>query len=213
VGAGLRVLWRAWRHFNQRGYIYIWGNFFAVLCALPVVTAPAAWAGLVKMSYHAHLTPTSDVNDFWEGFRQNLRRSLVMTGLNVLVVGVNLSNLSAYAGQTGALTNGLRLVWLVALLVWFSVQFYMWPLFYHMETPTLVGAMRNALVMLYLNPLFTLVIWVGVLIVIALSLFLPPSWLLLSFSLLVCIATGAVLDRLNVPVYIPEALQEETQVE
>jgi uncharacterized membrane protein YesL len=210
VIAGLQALWGAWRHLNHRGYIYIWGNFFAVICALPVVTAPAAWAGLVRMSYYAHLTPTSDVNEFWTGFKENLRRGLVVALLNFIVIGVNVTNLSAYSGQSDVFMSLMRLVWLGALFIWITVQFYMWPIFYHMEAPTLPGAMRNALVMMSLNPLFTLAIWVGALTVIALSMFLLPSWLLLSVSLLVCIATHAVLNRLGVTLYDPQQLSEES---
>jgi uncharacterized membrane protein YesL len=206
VIAGLQTLKRAWQHLNHRGYIYVWGNLLAVVCSIPIVTAPAAWAGLVKMSYNAHFSPTSDINDFWSGFKENLGRSLVMTALNLLIIVVNLTNLYAYQMQNDLGTNLMRVVWVGALFIWFTVQFYMWPIFYHMQTPTLLGAMRNALVMLYLNPFFTLIVWLGVVVVVGLSIVLIPAWVLITISTLVCFATGAALDRMGVQLQTPEEM-------
>jgi uncharacterized membrane protein YesL len=206
VVAGLQTLRRAWEHLNHRGYIYVWGNLLVVLCSIPVVTAPAAWAGLVKMSYNAHFSSTSDINDFWSGFKENLGRGLVMTALNLLIIVVNVTNLIAYQTQNDFGTSLMRIVWVGTLFVWFTVQFYMWPIFYHMQTPTLLGAMRNALVMLYLNPLFTLTIWLGICAVIALSVVLIPAWVLLTVSTLGCFATSAALDRMGVQLRAPEEM-------
>lgn len=204
--AGLQTLWRAWQHLNHRGYIYVWGNLLAFVCSLPIVTAPAAWAGLAKMSYNAHFSPTTDINDFWSGFKENLGRSLVMTALNLLIVVVNVTNLIAYGTRYDLGTNLMRVVWIGALFLWFTLQLYMWPIFYHMQTPTLMGAMRNALVMVYLNPLFTLTIWLGVIAIIALSMVLIPAWVLLTMSIIVCFATTAALDRMGVQLQTPEEM-------
>lgn len=210
--AALKTLLNTWQHLNHRGYIYVWGNLLAVVCSIPLVTAPAAWAGLVKMSYNAYLSPTSDINDFWSGFRENLGRSLVMAVLNVVIVMVNVSNLISYSTRDDFATNVMRFVWILSLLIWFAVQFYMWPLFYHMKTPTLIGAMRNALVMLWLNPLFTLAIVLAAVLLMVISSIpiIFPVWFLLTISALACLATGAVLNRLGVTIYDPEMLQDES---
>jgi uncharacterized membrane protein YesL len=196
VLAGLRAVWRGLRHLNHQGYIYIWANVLWVACSLPIITAPAAWAGLVAMSHVAHEGPTATVRDFWDGFRANLRRGLVLALLNALVIVVNVSNLIAYQRQPGVEFMALRLFWLAALLLWFVFQLYLWPLFYEMETPTLVGAARNALVMMVLNPLFTLGLWLGILLIAVVSTVLVASWLLLTGSLIAAIGVTAVRDRL-----------------
>ncbi|MBC8099531.1 MAG: hypothetical protein H7Y11_08810 [Armatimonadetes bacterium] len=196
--AAFSVMRAALRHLNQRGYIYIWANLAAVACALPIVTAPAAWAGLVKLSYNAHLTPSADLGDYWEGFREQLGRGLLLSLLNVVVVGVNVVNLLAYAGDGGLGMHLIRAVWIAALAVWFSVQFYLFPIYYHMHTPTLLGALRNALVMVYLNPLFTLILGGGIGLLMIASSVLFAAWLLLTLSALAVLATAAVLNRLGV---------------
>lgn len=194
---GLRAWWRGLRHLNQRGYIYIWANVLWALLSLPLVTAPAAWAGLVRMSYRAHTRPTADVNDFWEGFKENLGRGAALALLNAVIILVNVTNISAYRSQSGLLVDVLRLVWVLALLIWFTVQFYLWPLFYEMKQPSLRGALRNAAVMFLLNPFFTLGLWLGIAAVLLLSTVLVAPWLLLTGGALAAIATSAVFDRLE----------------
>lgn len=196
--AALKVFWLALRHLNQRGYLYIWANFAAVVCSLPVVTAPAAWAGLVRLSYQEHVTGVASLEDFRDGFIQNLGRGLLLSLLNAIIIGINVVNLLSYSGQTGLLVMVLRMVWLLTLALWFSIQFYMWAIFYHMEQPTLWGAMRNALLMILLNPLFTLVLWLGIALLLAVSSLFVVAWLLLTISALAVIATQAALNRLGV---------------
>jgi uncharacterized membrane protein YesL len=195
--AALRVLWRALRHLNHRGYVYVWANLLWFALSLPLITAPAAWAGLVKMSRTAYTTPSGDLNDFLEGFRENLRRGALMAVLNVVIVGLNVANFLAYQNQTDPTAYVLRGAWLLILATWFALQFYMWPLLYEMKEPSLAGALRNAGVMILLNPVFTLVLWLGVVLIIALSTILIAAWPLLTGGALAAIATGAVLDRLE----------------
>src|SRR5688500_8322057 len=94
--AGFRAAWRGLRHFNHRGYIYVWGNILWVILSLPVITAPAAWAALVKMSFLAQTTPSGSVGDMWEAFRFYLRQGLIMGVVNILLIGITVYNLAAY---------------------------------------------------------------------------------------------------------------------
>lgn len=194
---GLLACWRGMRHLEHRGYIYIWANLLWVALSLPLITAPAAWAGLVALSRAAYNGPSANINDFWDGFWANLKRGVFAGLLNVGVIGVSLGNLHFYREQSGVLFDVLRVVWVGVLLVWLTLQFYMWPLLYEMKTPTLKGALRNAAVMILLNPLFTFGLMLGVALVIVFSTVLMALWIVLTGGLLAAIATGAVLDRLE----------------
>jgi hypothetical protein len=91
----------------------------------------------------------------------------------------------------------------------------MWPLFYRMEHPTLIRSMRNAVVMMFLNPLFTMAIWIGVALIVFLSTVLFPAWILLTGGALAAIANGAVLDRLEAagfPVWLRSSEENLTGV-
>jgi len=195
--AGIRASWRGLRHFNHRGYIYIWGNLIWVILSLPIITAPAAWAGLVKMSFLAQTTPTANVNDLWEAFRTYWREGILMGIANILIVGLNLYNLAVYWDANGQIFILLRYIWVFILVSWLVLQFYLWPLFFAMKEPALGGALRNAVVMVLLNPGFTLGVWLMVLLIVAVSTILAIPWLLLTVGALAAIATAAVLDRLE----------------
>jgi uncharacterized membrane protein YesL len=192
----LRAWWRGLRHLNHRGYIYIWANILWFVLSLPLITAPAAWAGLVNMSRKAYMQPTADLHDFWEGFRENLGRGAVMAVANLLFIGINVVNLLAYREQNTPAAVALRGVWLLALIAWAAVQMYLWPLLYELQQPSLLGALRNAAVMALLNPVYTLTLLIGVALVGLVSAVLVAAWPLLTGGLLASVITFAVFDRL-----------------
>ncbi len=195
--AGFRAAWRGLRHFNHRGYIYVWGNILWVVLSLPVITAPAAWAALVKMSFLTQTTPSGSVGDMWEAFRAYLRQGVIMGVVNIILVGVTVYNLAAYWNDNDTVFVVLRGLWFLILAVWLMVQFYMWPLYFAMKQPSLGGALRNAVVMVLLNPGFTLTVWIVVVLLVIVSTGFFVPLLLLTGGALACIATAAVLDRLE----------------
>ena len=194
---GFRVLRRALSHLNHRGYIYIWANLLWFVLSALVITAPAAWVGLALLSHRAYTRPSVSLSDFFDGFREYFWQSLVLGLLNVIVVVVNVSNIISYQGATGMLFDVLRVVWILILLIWFSIQLYIWPLYFEMEQPNLITATRNAALMFLLNPFFIISIWLGILIVVVLSLILVAPWALLTGSVIMVFATSAVLNRLE----------------
>jgi uncharacterized membrane protein YesL len=198
---GLKMGWRGWQHLQYRGYQYIWANVLWIALSLPIITAPAAWAGLTRFSYYAHRQSSVSFDEFWLGFRESLKRGVVIGILNVVVVVVNVSNLYAYQTAQGLGVTILRIVWLIALFGWFAIQLYVWPLLNALEQPNLKGAYRNAAVMIMLNPLFTLGVWIVCGIIVILSMLLPVAWILLTGSVLAAVANTAIQDRLNAAGY------------
>jgi uncharacterized membrane protein YesL len=196
VIAGARVVWRAVRRLNHQSHLYVWGNLLWVVLSLPLVTAPAAWMALVRLGYLIPRQPGVTMDDFWETFRANWRRGIPLAILNVVIVVVNVSNLLTYWYAPGVLASFLRASWVIVLVVWFALQLYAFPLFFAMEQPTLIGAFRNAAVMILQNPLFTLVIAAAALICIALGVLLPPVLLLLVGGAVAVLTNTAVQDRL-----------------
>jgi len=194
---GLKAFWFGILHVNYRGYVYIWANVLWALLSIPLITAPAAWAGLMKMSHEAYHNPSTNIHVFWEGFKENFQRGLVLALLNFIIVGINIWNLIAYRQSSGVEVAALRVLWLSVLWVWFTIQLYMWAIFYEMETPTLWGAMRNAFVMLTLNLPFSVGLWIGIIPVLIVSTLLPGAWFLLTGGVIAAVATNAVADRLR----------------
>lgn len=196
MAAALAVWWRALRHYNHYGYRYVWCNVAWVVCSLPIVTLPAAWMGLVNVSHRLYHGETAGLNEFWEGFKAYFWRGLAMGVLNILVLVINISNLVAYSSATDAFHTVLRTVWLVLLAVWVMLQFYLYPLLLEMKEPTLLGAARNALVMIVLNPIFSVVLLATFAAAFVISYLFVALWLLVTAGVLAAVFTGAVLDRL-----------------
>jgi hypothetical protein len=194
--AALRVVARAYRHLSGNGYLYVWANLAFLVLSLPIVTMPAAWAGLCRLGYGAIRQPNADWNDLIVGFREFVVRGAFMALLNAAVLFINVTNLLSYTGVS-ALDWGLRLLWILILVAWFSIQFYLYPLYHAMQQPSLMGAFRNAAVMVLLNPVFTLTLSVILLVIWSISSVLFALWFVLTFAFMSVIANIAVQDRIR----------------
>jgi len=195
--AVISVYWRAFKHLNHRGYIYVWANILWILLTLPIVTAPAAWAGLVYMSHRAQTRPQVTLQVFWEGFRLHLWHSLPMGIVTVVILIVNFSNLWMTRFELGWQIALFRLIWFSIPILWLSTQLYMWSIYDEMEEPSVWGAWRNAVLMVFRNPFFTLGIWFGIVLIGLISVVFTPLWMLLTGSLFAIIASQMTLNRLN----------------
>jgi uncharacterized membrane protein YesL len=195
---GLRATRRGLRSFIQNGYPYIWSNLVFVALSLPIITLPAAYSALMKVGHLAQTEPSeADLSAFWQTFRANLWRALPWGVFNALFAFVNFYNLLAYARLDGIAVTLLEAVWVAGAIVWAGLLFYTWPIYYEMAEPTVWGAMRNALVMVVRNPLFTLTIVLVILLLSVISTVLVACWLLLTWGAISAIANAAVLNRLE----------------
>ncbi len=195
---GLRATWRGLKNFQVAGYSYIWANLAFVALSLPLLTAPAALSALFRVGHVAHTQPSdADLGLFWETFRRNLLRALPWGALNAAFAAVNFYNLWAYADAEGLGIALLRGVWIIAAVIWLGMLLYTWPIYYEMETPTVSGAARNALVMVLQNPGFTLAVLAVVALLALASTVLVAAWALLTCGAIAAIANAAVLDRLE----------------
>lgn len=186
------------RHFFAQNYVYVWGNVIWVVFTLLIIPAPAAWAGLTWMSYHAHRHPSPELGLVWQGIKQYFWKTLPFSIIGIVVVVINVSNLMVYRESSDGGVNVLRVFWAAILGIWFAVQLYAFPLLHAMKTPTLLGAYRNTGVMMLQNPLFTLGIWGVAAGVIAFSVFFGfIPFLLITGGALAAIGNTAVQNRLR----------------
>src|SRR5947209_6033076 len=125
--SALRVIWRGIGQFERYGWLYVLANLLAVALSLPIVTMPAAFAGLSRLSYTAQTSHTTDMGSFWAGFRSALRRGVVIGVANVVVLGILIANFWSYRQQSGLLIGALRTIWMIILIGWLMVQLYLWP--------------------------------------------------------------------------------------
>jgi magnesium-transporting ATPase (P-type) len=195
--AGFRAAWRGLSSLNARPSFYVVANLVAFLLCIPLITAPIGWAALAYMSLRLQTEPSAGLSDFWDGLRGYWRQGLLIGVVNLLVVGLNLWNLAAYWNTTDTTYALLRGVWFLTLLIWAVLMVYLWPLYFSMKQPELLGALRNAGVMFMLNPGFTLAVLLVQLVATVISSILIVPWGLVTLSAVACIAAAAVLDRLE----------------
>jgi uncharacterized membrane protein YesL len=196
---GLRAIWRGLRNVQLAGYSYIWANVAFVALSLPIFTFPAALSALFRVSHVAHTEPSSaDLSLFWDTFRTNLVKAMPWGLLNLLFAVVNFANLQSYANASEPIIVALRATWILAGFIWLAMILYTWPIYYEMRSPTIAGATRNALIMVFQNPVFTLVMLSAVLMLSFMSTILMAAWLLLTFGAIASLANAAVLDRLSI---------------
>ncbi len=198
IGA-LKAIGYGLNDFRLKGYTYIWANVAFVILSLPLITIPAAIAALFRVSHHVQTEPTeAGLEMFWEAFKSSLRVDVLLWGVaNVLFAVVNFTNLAAYASVTDPAVMILRTIWYIAGIIWLGLLLYTWPLYYEMADPSLIGAMRNALVMVLQNPFFTATIIICAYVLTFLSFIFVAAWALVTFAVIAAVATAAVLERLR----------------
>lgn len=194
---GWAAVWGGIGHVYGRMFAYVGVNLLWLVCSLPIVTAPAAWAGLCRFSYHALRQPTVDMDEYWAGFRAYVWRGMPIGIVGLVLVVTSLFNLIAYPAGDDTFVNLMRVVWIMLPLAWFAVQLYAFPLLNAQVKPSLIGAYRNAGTMVILNPFYTLALWIGALLLVVVSFVFPVMLALLTGSLLAAMGNYAVQDRLR----------------
>lgn len=194
----MRAVLRGLGNVRDFGYTYVWTNLAFVALCLPVITAPAAYSALVRVSYLAYTDPSeADLAAFWQTFRANFRRSLFWGSANLAFALINFNNLIAYASIDTPVVMVLEVIWFIATLIWLGMLLYTWPIYYEMSEPTVMGAVRNALVMVLRNPVYTTTLLIMIIVLAAISTVLIACWLLLTWGAITAIANAAVIDRLE----------------
>ena len=192
----LRFFWQSAKHLNHRGYIYVWANLLWIALTVLIVTAPAAWTGLSILAHRSHTRRQVTLDDFWEAFKQHFRAATLNGFITLIIVVVNVTNLLSYS-PVDMIGNVIVLLWFVALLLWMLIQLYLWAIYEELKKPSLWLAYRNAFVMVFRNPLFSVSVLFLSIFVLLLSIALPPLLILLTGSMLAILGTGGALNCLK----------------
>jgi uncharacterized membrane protein YesL len=158
------------------------GIIIALLAVLPL--APSN-AGLYIVAQRVSEGRVIAWRLFFEGFREYLKLSWQVYGLWVIGLLLIVSNLTFYSGTGASLGALVRILLLYLLLVWFGLLIYIGPLMILQTDKRIRVIARNAFLMVFGRPLFTLITLILMaLLGVALSTILPILPLLLTFSFL-----------------------------
>ena len=180
-----------WRHLGM----LVLANILWLLLSLPVVTWPAATAGLfylVRRVVQEDLEGSPSearLSDFWDGFRRHGLRSSVLMAIDVAGVGVIGVALLFYGRST---EEPLR--WLVgpiglAALAWIAAQLYVYPLLLQRPGNRPWEIMREALLVAIGYPLSSLSLLVTIIVLMIAAIALAGPVLFVIFSAIAMLQT------------------------
>lgn len=149
----------------------------ALLAVLPM--APAS-AGLTLISERVSEGRTFSWRLFFDGFRAARVLAWQIYGLWMLGLVLIIVNLGFYGGITSPVGAFLTVLFLYILLIWFSFLIYLGPLSVIQADKRLRTIWRNAALLTLGRPVFTLITALIMVILGALSVFIPLLLILLA---------------------------------
>ncbi len=197
--------------FLDRASSFILANLLWVLLSIPLVTMPAATAGLfATMTLWARGKSTEVFKDYFGGIRQHWRKATLIGVLDVLIGSLIFVNFLAF--QRMDMSNPIAVVsrslTLFVALAAIMVNLYLWPLMVSFDMP-LRRLLENSVRLVFAHLLWSFWMLVLALVPLVVSLFLPGAVFVLAtfstFALLVSKAAWRVIRR-----YVPEEDLAET---
>lgn len=186
-----RALDDLWEQLDRWG-IFILANLLWVALAIPLITLPAATAGLfATMSRWTRGKPPELFQEFFGGMRRYWLTSTLLVLLDVAIGGLLVFNLSVFPMMDLAnpVTFLSRTVTLFAALILVLVNLYAWPLLVVLEMP-IRPLLAASLKLAMMHPLASIGIVAATCVPAVISLLLPQALLLfVTFSCSVFIWT------------------------
>jgi uncharacterized membrane protein YesL len=178
-------------HIDKVG-TFILANLLWLLFALPLITLPAATAGLfTAIAPLTRSQPTRVFQDFFQGMRQHWQKATLIGLLDVLVGALVIVNVLIFQRMDIAqpivlLSQSMTLFVAVSAVM---VNLYLWPLLVAFDDLTVRRLLATALRLVFAYPLWSLVILVLALLPPALTIILPGAYVILAlFSSVALIA-------------------------
>lgn len=200
--------------FLDQAAAFVLANLFWVLLSIPLVSAPAATAGLFATTSRWVRGKQVEVfQNFWGAAWRFWRKATLIGVIDLLITGLLLLNLVIFqrmdAGQIGTVLSqsATLFVGLTAL----TVNLYLWPLMVIFDDLPLRRLVDTSLKLVFAFPAWSLVMLILALIPFVLSLLLFTGTLVLATfsaaSILINWGAWRIIRR-----YMPEALAKvETQ--
>jgi uncharacterized membrane protein YesL len=182
---------------------FVLANLFWTLLAIPIVTIPAATAGLFATMMRWARGESAEVfRDFFTGMRQHWRKASMIGVLDALIGTLIFLNIVAF--RLMDMSNPIAIVSrsMTAFFAAFAimVNLYLWPLLVTFDMP-LRRLLNTAVRLVFARPLWSFGMLALALIPIIVSLFLPSAVFVLvtasTVALLTSKAAWRVISQLN----------------
>jgi uncharacterized membrane protein YesL len=196
--AALSVFWRSLQYWSDEIALLVQMNAAWLLANLLVIPGPPATVAMLVVANRMAHGELVNWRIARVAFRRYFWKAWAWAAINLAFVGVLVFNYNFYSQTaTGVLWDAARVAWVLIVFVWIALQLYWWPLMLEMSGQPLIPALQNAAKLALLNPIFTVVLLILVLLFTALSVAIPVMAVVMLTSVLALIANHATLDRLT----------------
>jgi uncharacterized membrane protein YesL len=182
-------------------------NVIWFLLTILVIPAIPAFGGLYCATNQIAHGKTADIRTFFEGFKDKFWISWKWGLLNLVVYGLLMINIWFYGQFEGFGYVILQSLFFSMMLIFTCMQIYTYPFLLEQEEPSLKNAIRNsfAAFLRFMGRSFGLLILF--IILVAVSILLPPLWIILTMSIILYLANWQTL------VVIHELKKVDSEVE
>jgi hypothetical protein len=158
----LDVIFLSFRQAFSRMQVWIRPNFWMVLLSIPVLTAPAAAAGLFQAVRGRLLDPgdsrSSLRQDFRSGFFRFLGYSLALGVTNLLILAVILFSILFWTRQQERIFNYISIISFYFLAMWWLCQPFLIPAMIENPGRSIPRLLGHVIRLVSRSPLFALLI-------------------------------------------------------
>lgn len=156
---------------------FILANILWAILSIPLITMPAATAGLFNyMSARVRGLQPDFFRVFFEGMRLYWRKATVIGLIDVLIGGLVVLNVSIFpymdlrADPIAFLSRSVTIFAALALLL---INLYAWSLMVILPALTIRQILVNAAMFVFTHPLWSIVVLIAAALPVVISLFLP----------------------------------------
>lgn len=161
-----------------------------------IVTAAPATVGLHQVANRIANYKRVDSSFFWEGARMRIGRGWLLYLINLVVPIIILTSIFFYLTTTGWLrVLGFVCLWLFIFVLMIS-QYY-FPLFWQQDEPDIRLILRNAVLLALQHPLYTFLMLLFQILLMALSIAITLPLFLLAPALIAVSANFALTGMLQ----------------
>ncbi|MDQ3007099.1 MAG: hypothetical protein M3R47_17165 [Chloroflexota bacterium] len=181
------IIGQAFRLWWQEFMLLIFFNLIWLALQIPIITGPPATAAMYVIARQIADGELIEPRHGLNALRRMFAPAWIWGALNLPIVGVLIGNFWLYQSPTGWLWTGLRLVWGVIALGWFSVNLFYWPFWLAQEQHSLQFTFRNSFLFLAKQPglALTLMLMSALLIVVSVLTTLPLASALMAWLALI----------------------------
>lgn len=178
-------------------------NVICVFCMVVFPLFPFALFGLFHIAYDIGKGKAIKFSLFFDYAKRTWKLAATWGGINLLVMAILIANLLFYTGIQAQWAVVMRLLILGCIISWAILQLITLALYPRLVEPGFKMALRNAAAVMGLSPVLVFLLTLWIVVVITISLFLPPLAILLAIAAVV-IFTNRVVETV-VKQAFPEA--------